>query len=120
MPASTPSDLVPFALTTDDEAAERWFQALRHAGIDSELRIEDGRQLNTGSSVFPTGPIFATALYVAASERDRAASVLIDHGWDGRQIGAGRRQGRANRRTALAGALAMVLLLLLVTLLRDG
>ncbi len=118
-PAS--SELVPFALTLDDEAAERWHEALTTAGIDAELRIEDGRALNSGSSVFPTGPIFATALYIAASERERAASVLIDHGWDGRQIGAGhQRRVLPDGRTTLLGAVLMALLVVVVALLRDG
>lgn len=112
--------LVPLALTSDDAAATRWIEALQREGIDAELRIEDGLRLNSGSSVFPTGPLFATALFVPADERERAASVLIDHGWDGRQIGAGHRRSLSDRRTALAGAVLMVLLVLLVTLFRDG
>jgi len=119
MPAAS-SELVPFALTLDDEAAERWAAALEREGIEAELRIEDGRALNSGSSVFPTGPIFATALYVPASERERAASVLIDHGWDGRQLGAGHRRGLPDGRTTLLGAVLMALLVVVIALLRDG
>jgi len=119
MPAAS-SELVPFALTLDQEAAERWLRALDRAGIEAELRIEDGRALNSGSSVFPTGPIFATALYVAASERERAASVLIDHGWDGRQLGAGHRRRLGDRRTALLGAVVMALLVAVIALLRES
>lgn len=120
MPAASSSELVPFALTLDDEAAERWAAALGREGIDAELRIEDGRALNSGSSVFPTGPIFATALYVPVSERERAASVLIDLGWDGRQLGAGRRPGLSERRTALVGAVLMALLVAVIALLREN
>lgn len=118
-PAAPSSELVPFALTLDDEAAERWVEALGHAGIEAELRIEDGRALNSGSSVFPTGPIFATALYVAAGQREQAASVLIDHGWDGRQLGAGHRRGLTDRRTALLGAVLMALFVAVIALLRE-
>ncbi|MBX7110851.1 MAG: hypothetical protein K1X87_03255 [Dehalococcoidia bacterium] len=118
MPAAS-SELVPFALTLDDEAAERWAAALEREGIEAELRIEDGRALNSGSSVFPTGPIFATALYVPASQRERAAAVLIDLGWDGRQLGAGHRRGLGDRRTALMGAVLMALLVAAIALLRG-
>lgn len=119
-PAAPSSELVPFALTLDDEAAERWVEALGHAGIEAELRIEDGRALNSGSSVFPTGPIFATALYVAAGQREQAAAVLIDHGWNGRQLGAGHRRGLTDRRTALLGAVLMALFVAVIALLRES
>lgn len=119
-PPAASSDLVPFALTLDNEAAERWAAALQREGVEAELRIEDGRALNSGSSVFPTGPIFATALYVPVSERERAASVLIDLGWDGKQVGAGHRRGLPDRSTTLLGVVAMALVVVLLALLRDG
>ena len=79
-----PAPLVRLAVAGDEDEARRWLDALTRAEIDAELRIEEAARLAAGSSVFPTGPAFATALYVAASRRADAAAVLIDVGWQGR------------------------------------
>ena len=103
--------LAPFALTSDEDAAHRWLDALQVAGIPAELHIEDATRLATGSSMFPTGRIFASAVYIAPEYRDRAAALLIDLGWDGRQLGAGQR-GRVRNERLLAGVVAVGLALL--------
>lgn len=105
--------LVPFALTADDVAAHRWLEALEEADIPAELHIEDGTRLATGSSIFPTGQVFATAIYIAPDCRERAATVLIDLGWDGRQLGA-RHRARPPRDWFVAGVAVGVSLLGLV------
>jgi hypothetical protein len=112
--------LVPFALTADDEAAHRWLDALHDAGIPAELHIEDGTRLATGSSVFPTGRIFATAIYIAPQYRDRAAALLIDLGWDGKQRGAGQRRRSRDQLLIVAGAVGMSLLGLVLAIVLRG
>ena len=113
--------LVPFALTADDVAAHHWLEALEEAGIPAELHIEDGSRLVTGSSVFPTGQIFANAIYIAPDCRDRAAAVLIDLGWDGRQLGGGRPTGRPRKDWLVAGgAVGVALLGLTLTVALRG
>lgn len=101
--------LVPFAITADDDAAHRWIDALHEAGIPAELHIEDGTRLATGSSVFPTGRIFASAVYIAPEHRDRAAALLIDLGWDGRQQGASHRRPSRDQLLVVVGAVGMTL-----------
>lgn len=95
---------------TDDAAmARRWLTALEAAAVPVELRIEDARRLGTTSSVLPFGPVFATALYVAADRRADAAAVLIDLGWDGHRVGGGLR-GRALPVHALIGSAVAAML----------
>jgi len=108
--------MMPFAMTDDDEAAHRWLQALHRAGIPAELHIEDGAVLATGSSVFPTGRIFASAIYIAPECREQAAVVLIDLGWDGRQLSGGPRRRSVNERAAAVAVAAVGLLSLAVVL----
>ncbi len=108
--------MVPLAFTEDEAAARRWLASLESAGIPAELRIEDARRMGTSSSVLPLGPVYATALYVAAERRTDAAAVLIDLGWDGRHVSGG-----LNRRTLpvaalLGGALAATAAALAVAL----
>ncbi len=120
MHARRPPRLVPFALTDDDDAARRWLEALEEADIPAELHIEDGTRLATGSSMFPTGRIFATAIYIAPECREQAAALLIDLGWDGRQLGGGHRGRSLDDRLVLAGALGVALLILMLALLLRG
>src|SRR5215207_3792091 len=95
---------VPLAITDDEVMARRWVEALDAAGVPVELRIEDARRLGTTSTMLPLGPLFATALYVAAERRDDAASVLIDLGWDGRRIGRGLHSSGLLPAQALVGS----------------
>lgn len=95
---------VPLAITDDEVMARRWVEALDAAGVPVELRIEDSRRLGTTSSMLPFGPVFATALYVAADRRDDAAAVLIDFGWDGRRVGRGLNSSGLLPSQALVGS----------------
>jgi len=112
--------LVPFALTGDDAAAQRWLEALDEAGIPAQVHIEDGTRLATGSSMFPTGRIFATAIYIAPECREQAAALLIDLGWDGRQLGGARRGRSLDQRVVVGGAVGVSLLGLVLALLLRG
>lgn len=112
--------LVPFALTADDVAAHRWLEALEEAGIPAELHIEDGTRLATGSSMFPTGQVFVTAIYIAPDCRERAATVLIDLGWDGRQLGGGRPARPLKDWLVAGGAVGVALLGLSLTVVLRG
>ena len=104
-----PSRLIPLAFTEDEGAARHWLASLEAAGIPAELRIEDARRMGNSSSVLPLGPVYATALYVAAERRIDAAAVLIDLGWDGRHVSNGL-HGRALPLPALLGGAAAALL----------
>lgn len=99
--------MIPLATTDDEPAARRWLVALEAAEIPAELRIEDARRMGNSSSVLPPlGPVFVTTLYVAADRRARAAAVLIDLGWDGRQIGAGVGTRSIPRSSLIGGGIA--------------
>lgn len=100
--AFRPTRMVPLATTEEEALARRWLGALEAAEVPAELRIEDARRMGNSSSVLPLGPVFATTLYVAAERRTQAAAVLIDLGWDGRQIGA-RVGDRSIPRSSLIG-----------------
>jgi hypothetical protein len=116
-----PSRLVPLALTGDDEAAHRWLEALEAAGIPAELHIEDGTRLVSGSSIFPTGQVFATSLHVAADHLDQAAALLIDMGWDGKRVGSAAGARTFDSRFMISAAVvAATLLGVIVTLLVRG
>ena len=101
-----PSRKVPLAFTEDEAAARRWLASLDAAGIPAELRIEDARRMGTSSSVLPLGPVYATALYVAAERRTEAAAVLIDLGWDGRHVSGGLNRRALPVAALLGGAVA--------------
>ena len=80
---------VLLAVARDGDAAERWASALDAAGIEAELRIGDAAHLTPRSSVViganvAPDQLFAFPLYVRADQRDAAATVLVDQGWDGR------------------------------------
>lgn len=101
--------MVPLAVTEDEAAARRWLAGLEAATIRARVRIEDTRRMGTGSSMLPMGPVFATALYVPEDRRFEAARVLIDLGWDGRQVGnvvAGIHRRGVPLSTMMGGALA--------------
>jgi len=95
---------IPLAITDDEDLARRWVAALDAAGVPVELRIEDARRLGTTSTMLPFGPVFATALYVAADRRSDAAAVLIDLGWDGRRVGRGVHKRGLLPQQALVGS----------------
>ena len=120
MHARRPSSLIPFALTFDDAAAQHWLEALERAGIPAEIHIEDGTRLAAGSSMFPTGRIFASAIYIASDSRERAAALLIDLGWDGRQLGGGHRGRSLDERIVAGAAIGLSLLGLGLVLLLRG
>lgn len=105
-PAFRPTRMIPLATTDDESAARGWLGALEAAEIAAELRIEDARRMGNSSSVLPLGPVFATTLYVAAERRTQAAAVLIDLGWDGRQVGAGVGERPIPRSSLIGGGIA--------------
>lgn len=77
------------AVARDVDTAEAWQDALDRAEISSEIRLEDavitGRSSATTYANAPSGDqLFAYGLWLPATERERAAQVLIDAGWDGR------------------------------------
>ena len=102
-----PPTFVRLAVAADEGEARRWLDALTAAGIEAEARIEDAARLVAASSVFPTGPAFATALYVPSSQRGEAAALLIDLGWQGRLKPHAR--PAVGARAALLGAVATAL-----------
>ncbi|MFA7296205.1 MAG: hypothetical protein WC211_03335 [Dehalococcoidia bacterium] len=121
-PAFRPTRMIPLATTDDESAARRWLGALEAVEIPAELRIEDARRMGNSSSVLPLGPVFATTLYVAAERRTQAAAVLIDLGWDGRQIGAGVGERPIPRSSLIGGGVAAAVgaVALIVAILLRG
>jgi hypothetical protein len=101
-----PTRMVPLATTEDEPRARAWLGALDAADIAAELRIVDARRMGNSSSMLPLGPVFATTLYVDRAERERAAAVLIDVGWDGRRIGTGVGDVSISRSALVGGAVA--------------
>jgi len=86
------------AVARDVDTAEAWQDALDQADIASEIRLEDavitGRSSATTYANAPSGDqLFSYGLWLAATERERAAQVLIDAGWDG-LYGQSQHQGR--------------------------
>lgn len=86
---------VPLAVARDADTADEWVSALDDAGIDAEVRIGDAVNLTSGSSFWPTASpgghqFFAYPLFVPAGQREAAAGVLIERGWDGRHGQVGR------------------------------
>ena len=105
------------AVARDGETAARWASALEDAGLEADVRIDDAVALTKGSSMWPiVSPgggghqLFAYPLFVPRGEREAAASVLVDQGWDGRfgQTPAGGRSA-IGLNVALRGALFAVL-----------
>lgn len=99
--------LVLLTVQREGDLAGAWHEALLGADIDAELHIRDAASFSSTSSVYPTGVPFVYVLFVAKADRERAANVLIDLGWDGRGIGGSGRGpiGRAAAGSALGGAL---------------
>lgn len=98
--------LVLLTVQREGDLAGAWHEALLATDIDAELHIRDAASFSPTSSVYPTGAPFVYALFVAQADRERAANLLIDLGWDGRGIGGtGRRRGgRASAGGALRNA----------------
>ena len=116
---------VLLAVARDGETAARWASALEHAGLEADVRIDDAVALTKGSvdvASRKSGRRRTPALRVPGlrppGEREAAASVLVDQGWDGRfgQTPAG---GRSiiGLDVALRGALFAVLSGVVVALL---
>lgn len=110
VPSARPQyGFVPLAVTDDEMTARSWVAALDAAGIPVELRIEDARRLGTTSTMFPFGPVFATALYVDRDRRADAAAVLIDLGWDGRHLAGSLRATSIPTHAVLGSVVAVTL-----------
>jgi hypothetical protein len=108
------------AVARDASTAERWRDVLEEHSVDAEIRIEDavmtGRSTATTYANSPGDPLFAYAVWVPADDREEAASVLIDAGWDGRygeqSRGGGMSTGYVVRGTLIAIAIAVGLVVL--------
>ncbi len=103
--------LVLLTIQQDADIAGSWRDALIEADVDVELHIEDGASFSSTSSLYPTygaSTPWVYALFVPRADRDRAASALIDHGWDGRSGTMAGRQ-RVDLGFALRGALLSIL-----------
>ena len=116
---------IVLAVAEDAAVAERWSRALEAEGIEAAVRIGDAAVLQRGSSAYPFlmpggHRMFAYPLLVPREERERAAGVLVDQGWDGRagQRGEPADFGRALRGALLATAAGVAVAVLL--LLRGG
>ncbi len=109
--------LVLLTVQRDGDVAGTWQEALLGADIDVELHIEDAASFSPTSSVYPTGAPFVYALFVTKADRQRAANLLIDLGWDGRGIGGSGRSRTGQASPASTGsALRSALLVLGVSL----
>lgn len=80
---------VMLAVARDVDTAESWQAALDEADISSEIRLEDavitGRSSATTYANAPSGDqLFSYGLWLPVVDREEAAQVLIDAGWDGR------------------------------------
>jgi hypothetical protein len=112
--------LVLLTAQRDGDVAGEWHDALLRAGLEAELHIRDAASFNLTSTVYPTGAPFVYVLFVAKDDRERAANVLIDLGWDGRGVhrdGAMRvPQGGALRGALVAIAVGLALAVALILL----
>lgn len=101
------------AVARDAETAELWRESLEAFQIGAEIRIGDAAHLTTRSSVIigansPAGDmLFAYPIFVPAEQRERAAAVLIDNGWDGRFGSVNRAQGM-DTTTLVRGTIAIL------------
>jgi hypothetical protein len=112
---------VRVATARDVTTAEGWCDALEAAGIDAFVEIDDDRNVPGGSSPVITtyiGPRFVYPVNVPAEDRDRAAAVLIDHGWNGR-FGS-RHVAPMSYGTMLRGALVVVAISAAIMLILVG
>ena len=109
--------LILLTAQRDGDLAGDWHDALLDAGVDAELHIEDAARFNLTSSAYPVGVPFVYALFVPRAERDQAADVLIELGWDGRgspRAGAMRTSGRHLRNVLIVAGLSLALVAVLV------
>jgi hypothetical protein len=102
---------IRMAVVRDADVAEAWCAALIEAGIDAFVEIDDERNAMpgqnplvgiTGGALSAVYPGLVYAVSVPAEDRDRAAAVLIDHGWTGGR--GGRHEPAVSNRTRLTGA----------------
>lgn len=115
--APSTQGLVLLTAQRDGDLAGEWLDALLDAGIDAELHIEDAARFNLTSSAYPVGVPFVYALFVPRPDRDRAADVLIDLGWDGRgspRASVMRTSGRHLRNVLLVAALSLALVAVVI------
>ena len=110
--------LVLLTVQREGDLAGAWHEALLGAGLDAELHIRDAASFSPTSSVYPTGAAFVYVLFVAKHDRERAANLFIDLGWDGRGIGGTGRGlvGRAPAGAGLRASLRSALLVLAASL----
>lgn len=111
------------AVVRDARVAEQWCDALIDADIDAFVEIDDERNAMpgqnplvgiTGGAVSPVYPGIVYAVNVPVEDRDRAAAVLIDHGW----TGGGRREVAViSGRTRVTGAAVAIGLALVIAVL---
>jgi hypothetical protein len=111
MTGTEPVAFVRLTVAREAAIAERWRDALEAAGIEANLQIDDaayalpGRSPLVGIGVSPM--TFVYPISVPLSDRDRAAAVLIDHGWDGAVEGALREAPASTGSTLKAALLAL-------------
>jgi len=109
--------LILLTAQRDGDLVGEWHDALLEADIDAELHIEDAARFNLTSSAYPVGVPFVYTLFVPRAERDQAADVLIELGWDGRgspRAGAMRTSGRHLRNVLIVAAVSLALVAVLV------
>lgn len=121
MTSVSPRPLVPVGIAQDEATAERWADALGRAGIDAEIRIEDGIHLGPGGSAYGAlagGRPFVYPVLVSRVQRRAARRALAElealdedalneeHSISGAHL--------ARVIAVLAGTLLLVLLLALV------
>src|SRR5687768_4700258 len=99
---------IRLAVLRDPREAERLQAGLESAGITAFVEIDDVQHALPGGTLIPGvtaggSSMFAYPLVIHAADRDRAAAVLIDLGWDGRS--AGRRRVERSPRTLASYAL---------------
>lgn len=111
MTGTEPVAFVRLTVAREAAIAERWRDALEAAGIEANLEIDDaayalpGRSPLVGIGVSPM--TFVYPISVPLPDRDRAAAVLIDHGWDGAVEGALREPPASTGSTLKAALLAL-------------
>lgn len=113
---------VLLAIARDAQVAEQWQDALDSDDIESEVRIEDSA-LAGRSSALPQAnaavghELFAYSVWVPAVDREVAAQVLRDGGWDGNY---GQRDNTISAGFALRGALLALAAAVLLIVVRLG
>ncbi len=103
---------VRLTVVRESSIAERWRDALEDAGIEAVVEIDDaayalpGRSPLVGIGVQPIA--FVYPISVPRADRERAAAVLIDHGWDGGREGHLRGTSAPSTGSTLKAALLAV------------